>query len=93
MIMVMIQGSIAQNSAAEQEIITLSKDKWQWMEDKNVEGPDKLFHEESMFVHMGGTLGKQREIEGIESGYPRSVDKNNGPRCHPFEQDRSVFRC
>ena len=29
-----VQGALAQNSAAEQEIIKLSKDKWQWMADK-----------------------------------------------------------
>lgn len=29
------QWSFAQDSAAEQEIIKLSKDKWQWMADKN----------------------------------------------------------
>ena len=28
--------TFAQNSTTEQEIIKLSKDKWQWMSDKNV---------------------------------------------------------
>ena len=53
---------------AEQEIITLSKDKWQWMADKNVDKLTALFDEKSMFVHMGGSWGKSREIDVIKSG-------------------------
>lgn len=50
------------------EIIKLSKDKWQWMADKNVDILDSLFHEKSMFVHMGGSWGKQQELDVIKSG-------------------------
>lgn len=56
-------------TTAEQEIIDLSKQKWQWMADKNVEKLDALFDEKSMFVHMGGSWGKSREIEIIKSGF------------------------
>lgn len=63
-----VQWSFAQNSPAEQEIIKLSKDKWQWMADKNTAVLDSLFHEKSMFVHMGGSWGKQQEINVIKSG-------------------------
>ncbi|WP_293915482.1 MULTISPECIES: nuclear transport factor 2 family protein [unclassified Sphingobacterium] len=62
-----IQISVAQ-SANDTEIIKLSKDKWQWMADKNVGPLDSLFHEKSMFVHMGGSWGKQRELDVIKSG-------------------------
>ncbi|MBU1822139.1 MAG: nuclear transport factor 2 family protein [Bacteroidetes bacterium] len=62
------QGSFAQNSATEQEIITLSREKWGWMADKNVDKLTDLFHEKSVFVHMGGTWGKEREINVIKSG-------------------------
>ena len=62
------QGSFAQNSATEQEIITLSREKWGWMADKNVDKLTDLFHEKSVFVHMGGTWGKEREISVIKSG-------------------------
>ena len=55
-------------TAAEQEIITLSKDKWQWMADKKTDVLDNLFHEKSMFVHMGGSWGKEQEINVIKSG-------------------------
>lgn len=62
------QWSAAQNSTADQEIIKLSREKWRWMADKNVAVLDSLFDEKSMFVHMGGSWGKQRELETIKSG-------------------------
>lgn len=60
--------TFAQNLAAEQEIIQLSKDKWQWMADKNGDLLEKLFHEKAMFVHMGGSWGTEQELNIIESG-------------------------
>ena len=60
--------SFAQDSATEQEIIKLSKDKWQWMADKNVDVLDDLFHEKAVFVHMGGSWGTEQELNIIESG-------------------------
>ena len=53
---------------AEQEIINLSKEKWQWMADKNADTLDNLFHEKAVFVHMGGTWGKEQELNVIKSG-------------------------
>ncbi|MGI6073035.1 MAG: nuclear transport factor 2 family protein [Fermentimonas sp.] len=55
-------------SDAEKEIIQLSKDKWQWMADKNVDELTKLFHEKAVFVHMGGSWDTERELRIIESG-------------------------
>ncbi|HET6769976.1 MAG TPA: nuclear transport factor 2 family protein [Chitinophagaceae bacterium] len=52
----------------EQEIINLSKQKWLWMADKNVDSLNPLFHEKSVFVHMGGSWGKEQEINVIKSG-------------------------
>lgn len=52
----------------EQKIITLSKDKWRWMADKNVDSLATLFDEKSVFVHMGGSWGKEREVAIIKSG-------------------------
>lgn len=69
-----VQSSFAQNqaaksfTAAEQEIVNLSKEKWQWMADKNVDKLADLFHEKSMFVHMGGSWGKEQEVNIIKSG-------------------------
>ncbi len=63
-----VQLLSAQNSTVEQEIINLSKEKWQWMSDKNVDTLDSLFHEKAVFVHMGGSWGKAQEIDIIKSG-------------------------
>ena len=60
--------SFAQNSTVEQEIIELSKNKWQWMSDKNVDFLEDLFHEKAVFVHMGGSWGTDRELNIIEGG-------------------------
>ncbi len=62
------QPAAAQVSAAEQTIIELSKNKWKWMADKNADALDALFHEKSVFVHMGGSWGKDRELDIIKSG-------------------------
>jgi len=51
-----------------EEIINLSKEKWQWMADKNVEKLTDLFDAKAMFVHMGGSWGKERELTIIETG-------------------------
>lgn len=56
------------NSSAEQEVITLSKDKWRWMAERNVEALDKLFAEEAIFVHMGATMSKSQELNTIKTG-------------------------
>lgn len=56
------------NEKTKQELLSLSKEKWQWMADKNVDSLDNLFHEEAVFVHMGGTMNKGQEINTIKSG-------------------------
>lgn len=74
LLMTSLAGAFAQAqsttapSKAEQQIITLSKDKWQWMADKNVDSLAKLFDEKSVFVHMGGSWGKDQEVNIIKSG-------------------------
>ena len=60
--------SATTSTKAEQEIIQLSKDKWQWMADKNVDKLAALFNEKAVFVHMGGSWGKGQEINIIKSG-------------------------
>jgi hypothetical protein len=56
------------DSSAEQEVVTLSKEKWRWMAERNVEALDRLFAEEAVFVHMGATMSKGQELETIKSG-------------------------
>ena len=57
-----------QNVNLEHEVINLSKEKWGWMSECNVDTLDALFHEKSVFVHMGGSWGKEQELEIIKSG-------------------------
>jgi len=65
-----VQSSYAQNNNTpeQQEIINLSKQKWLWMADKNVDSLNALFDDRSIFVHMGGSWGKTRELNTIKSG-------------------------
>lgn len=53
---------------SEQKILNLSKEKWQWMADKNVDKLADLFHEKAKFVHMSGTWKKQEELDIIKTG-------------------------
>jgi hypothetical protein len=52
----------------EQELLDLSKTKWTWMADKNVEALNGLFDEKCVFVHMGGSWGKKQELSTIKGG-------------------------
>jgi hypothetical protein len=60
--------SSTSNTPEQQEIIKLSKQKWNWMADKNVDSLNVLFDDKSMFVHMGGSWGKTQELTTIKSG-------------------------
>lgn len=62
-----LQSSFAQSNI-DQTILQISKDKWQWMADKNVDKLEPLFHEKSKFVHMSGTWKKEEELEIIKTG-------------------------
>ena len=63
-----IAASTAFAQSPEQELLTLSKDKWLWMAERNVERLDALFDEKAVFVHMGGTMTKEQELGVIKSG-------------------------
>ena len=52
----------------QQQVMNLSKQKWNWMADKNVDSLNLLFDDKSMFIHMGGTWGKTQELATIKSG-------------------------
>ena len=65
------QNAISQSTPktpAEQEMINLSRNKWQWMAEKNADKLAELFHDEAQFVHMGGYWGKTQELNTIRSG-------------------------
>ena len=53
---------------AEQEVIHLSKEKWRWMAEKKADTLAALFHDNAMFVHMGGSWGKEQEVNVIRTG-------------------------
>ncbi len=63
-----LQITFAQSSKDEQTIMQLSKDKWQWMADKDVDKLEKLFDDKSKFLHMSGTWKKAEELEIIKTG-------------------------
>lgn len=68
-----ISYSYAQNNSnteslySQQELIDLSKQKWQWMANRNVDSLSVLFHDEAVFVHMGGSMTKKQELDVIKS--------------------------
>ena len=68
LIFTIVNLSFSQESKTEQEIINISKEKWQWMADKNVDKLAILFDDKSKFVHMSGTWKKDKEIEIIKTG-------------------------
>jgi hypothetical protein len=78
LLIVSLQGASAQQkqgdapaasrAKAEQEIVSLSRDKWRWMSERKVDALAALFHEEAVFVHMGGTMSRKQELEVIKSG-------------------------
>lgn len=62
-----VQFSFSQ-SKTEQELIQLSKDKWIWMANKDMDKLEKLFDDKSKFLHMSGTWKKAEELEIIKTG-------------------------
>jgi hypothetical protein len=62
------QFTFAQTTPEQKEIIDLSKTKWQWMADKDADKLAELFDDKSVFVHMGGSWGKDREVDVIRGG-------------------------
>lgn len=60
--------SYAQSSKDEATVLQLSKDKWQWMADKNVDKLKDLFDAKAKFVHMSGTWKTDEELKIIKTG-------------------------
>lgn len=67
-LLVISAQSFAQNATIEKEIKELSKAKWEWMAEKNVDKLATLFDDRSKFVHMSGSWKKERELEIIKTG-------------------------
>src|SRR5690349_15796486 len=62
------ETTVSKTTKAEQELLDLSKKKWQWMADKKADTLANFFHDKSVFVHMGGSWGKEQEVNIIRSG-------------------------
>jgi hypothetical protein len=60
--------NFVQNIKLEEEVINLSKEKWRWMSERKVDSLSDLFHEKAVFVHMGGTMSREQELDVIKSG-------------------------
>lgn len=67
-LLLMTHFGFAQEESLKEEIMELSKAKWQWMADKDADKLAELFDDKSVFVHMGGSWGKEREVNIIRSG-------------------------
>jgi hypothetical protein len=61
-------ASPAIDAKVEQEVLSLSRTKWRWMSERNVDSLAALFHEKAVFVHMGGSMSRAQELEVIRSG-------------------------
>jgi Ni/Co efflux regulator RcnB len=61
-------SATAQATSAEQEILNLSRTKWRWMAERKVDSLAALFDEQAVFVHMGGTIPRNQELEIIKGG-------------------------
>ncbi|MHA8074093.1 nuclear transport factor 2 family protein [Aquirufa sp. HETE-40SA] len=68
-IMLLILTNAFAQTNSDETIKQLSKDKWQWMANKDADKLADLFDEKCEFVHMGGTWGKAREVDIIKAGF------------------------
>ncbi|MFV0394741.1 MAG: DUF4440 domain-containing protein [Coprobacillaceae bacterium] len=48
------------------KIITISKQLWKAMQDKNIDVLKKYTHEETVFVHMGATFTSDEELDVVK---------------------------
>jgi ketosteroid isomerase-like protein len=63
-----INPPAARDTKLEQELLSLSKEKWRWMSERKVDTLASLFHDDAVFVHMGGSMPSSQELEVIRSG-------------------------
>lgn len=56
------------HTKVERELLDLARTKWRWMAEKKADTLATLFHDDAVFVHMGGAWGKRQEVEIIRGG-------------------------
>ncbi len=64
----MTSAPAAQTADSSQALIDLSRQKWLWMADRNIDQLETLFHTSARFVHMGATMNRKAELDVIRSG-------------------------
>ena len=52
----------------EDMLLGLSRQKWLWMADRQLDQLAPLFHNQARFVHMSRTMNRDEELEVIRSG-------------------------
>jgi hypothetical protein len=63
-----VDAPTATSTNVEQEIISLSRQKWRWMSERKADSLAAVFHEEAVFVHMAATLSRNQELDVIKTG-------------------------
>lgn len=61
-------AAAAPHTKLEQQLLDLSRTKWRWMAEKKADTLATFFHDDAIFVHMGGAWGRTQEVEIIRSG-------------------------
>jgi ketosteroid isomerase-like protein len=58
------------------EVLTLSRQKWEWMSNQDTTSLATLIHDDAVFVHMGATFTKAQELDVIATGaiHYRDID-------------------
>lgn len=51
-----------------QVVVDLSRQKWRWMADRDMQQLEPLFHPSARFVHMGATMDRAGELDIIQTG-------------------------
>ena len=77
--------------ATEDEIIDLSRKKWRWMSERQVEALSTLFHTRAVFVHMGATMTKDQEMEVIRTGAIQYKDIEIQETSVPFLSETTAI--
>ena len=60
--------AMANLNAQDKELIALSRQKWLWMANKNIDALARLFDDKAVFVHMSRTMTKTEELDVIKTG-------------------------
>lgn len=63
-----VNRPVTPSANSEQELLALSRAKWRLMAERNVDSLSALFHDQAVFVHMGGSMTRAQELDVIRSG-------------------------